>query len=102
QTSLPIKIIRTLYRPFQSDREWEWPFSKKTYLKFENAFFIKERRAMLGKAKWFFLINILPISSSKKTTIVKNWHEEDWEKSQNSNFHMFRCMHLTMLMQKKN
>ena len=32
QTSLPIKIIRTIYRPFQSDKAWEWPFSKKNLL----------------------------------------------------------------------
>ncbi|MGM1056412.1 MAG: class I SAM-dependent methyltransferase [Bacteroidota bacterium] len=100
QTSLPIKTIRTLYRPFQSDKDWEWPFSKKVYYQFENAFKIKERRAMLGKAKWFFIVNFLPLSADKKTEIVKKWHREDWEKSKVSDSHMFRCMHLTMLMQK--
>ncbi len=102
QTSLPIKIIRTLYRPFQSDKDWEWPFSKKVYYQFESAFKIKERRAMLGKAKWFFIVKFLPISAEKKTEMVKKWHREDWEKSKVSDFYMFRCMHLTMLMQKKN
>src|SRR5690606_32211753 len=28
QTSRPIKFIRALYRPFQSDKDWEWPFTK--------------------------------------------------------------------------
>ena len=102
QTSLPIKLIRTLYRPFQSDKDWEWPFSRKVYYQFESAFKIKERRAMLGKAKWFFIVNSLPLSAEKKTEIVKKWHREDWEKSKVSDSYMFRCMHLTMLMQKKN
>lgn len=101
QTSIPIKIIRTIYRPFQSDRAWEWPFSKKIYYRFDDAFKIKERRAILGKAKWFFLINFLPVSSEKKKAIVKKWHIKDWEKSQISDSYMFDCMHLTMLMQKK-
>ncbi len=101
QTSLPIKLIRKIYRPFQSDKDWEWPFSKKVYCQFESAFKIKERRAMLGKAKWFFLVNLLPFSSERKTEIVQKWHREDWEKSKVSDSHMFSCMHLTMLMQKK-
>lgn len=101
QTSLPIKLIRTIYRPFQSDKDWEWPFSKKVYYQFESAFKIKERRAMLGKAKWFFIVDFLPLSAEKKTAIVQKWHREDWIKSRESDSHMFSCMQLTMLMQKK-
>ncbi|CAM4152147.1 class I SAM-dependent methyltransferase [Gillisia hiemivivida] len=101
ETSIPIKIIRSLYRPFQSDKEWEWPFTKKVYFKFENAFEILERRAILGKSKWFFLLNLLPYTADKKISISKEWHIEDWEKSQYSNSHMFSCMHLTILMKKK-
>ncbi len=102
QTSLPIKLIRTIYRPFQSDKDWEWPFSKKVYYQFEASFKIKERRAMLGKAKWLFIVNFLPLSAEKKLAIGKKWHLEDWEKSRDSDPYMFKCMHLTMLMQKKN
>lgn len=101
QTSLPLKVIRTLYRPFQSDREWEWPFSKSVYYKFNNAFNIKDRRAVLGDSKWFFLTSVLPFSANKKMGMVKNWHNRDWERSKDSDSHMFKCMHLTMLMQKK-
>lgn len=101
QTSLPIKTLRRIYRPFQSDRDWEWPFSKKTYYKFEKAFNIKERRAVLGKTKWIALMGILPISKEKKLAKAKIWHQLDWENSRHSDKHMFSCMHLSMLMQKK-
>ncbi len=101
QTSLPIKFIRTIYRPFQSDKDWEWPFSKKVYYQFESAFKIKDRRAMLGKAKWFFIVDFLPLSEEKKLSIGKKWHKEDWEKSRDSDSYMFKCMHLTMLIEKK-
>ena len=102
QTNLPIKLIRSLYRPFQSDREWEWPFSMKTYYTYEKAFKIIERRAVLGKTKWFFLVNLLPISQARKDRIGKKWKREDWERSSHSDSKMFDCMHLTMLMQKRN
>lgn len=101
ETSKPIKVIRSIYRPFQSDKAWEWPFSKKTYHKFATAFDIVERRGVLGKAKWSTFLRFLPISDEKKHTKAKAWHEEDWKNSQHSDAHMFSCMHLTMLMQKK-
>ena len=101
QTSLPIKTIRTIYRPFQSDKDWEWPFSRRTYYKFEEAFEIKERKGVLGKTKWMTLLNILPISEEKKLRKTTKWHREDWERSAVDDDYMFSCMHLSMLMQKK-
>lgn len=101
ETSLPIKIIRKLYRPFQSDADWEWPFTKKTYFQFQNAFSIIERRGLLGKAKWFFLLNFVPMSEEKRMNLGKKWHNDDWENSKTSDANLFACMHLTMLMKKK-
>lgn len=102
ETSLPIKIMRVLYRPFQSDKDWEWPFSKKTYYKFANAFNVLERHGLLGQAKWYFVMNFVPfMSDKKKQNIGQNWHKKDWDLSATSDSHLFKCMHLTMLMQKK-
>ena len=101
QTSLPIKSIRAIYRPFQSDKDWEWPFSRKTYYKFEKAFEIRERRSVLGKTKWSAFLSFLPISKDKKLNKARAWHREDWQKSAEDDDHMFRCMHLSMLMQKR-
>lgn len=100
KTSLPIKLIRFIYRPFQTDRDWEWPFSKKTYYKFDNAFEIVDRRAVLGKSKWSFLLNLLPGSRNKKKLIAQGWHREDWQMSATSDDYMFSCMHLSMHMKK--
>ena len=101
QTSRPIKLLRNLYRPFQSDRDWEWPFSKETYYKFEKAFDVKERRGVLGRAKWSALLNLLPISEEKKITKAKTWHQEDWKKSVNNDKHLFSCMHISLRLVKK-
>ena len=101
QTSLPIRIIRQLYRPFQSDAAWEWPFTKGVYSEYENAFAIIERHGLLGKSKWMALLSLLPFSESWKTKLGQKWHKEDWEKSSDSDSVLFSCMQLTMLMQKK-
>lgn len=101
-TNFPVKMARGIYRPFQTDRDWEWPFTKQTYYKFDNAFKIVDRRGMLGRVKWIMILNLLPLSKSKKDRIAQNWHQKDWENSRFSDAELFRCMHLTMLMQKKN
>ena len=101
ETSFPVKVLRTLYRPFQSDAAWEWPFTKKTFYLFQNSFNILERRGLLGKSKWIALINILPISGERKNEIGLKWHNQDWNNSKTSDSVLFSCMHLTMLMKKK-
>lgn len=101
ETSLPVKIARVLYRPFQTDKDWEWPFTKSTYYKFQNSFKIIDRHGVLGKSKWTFFVNFLPISEVKKQSIGKKWHNSDWENSTHSDTSLFSCMQLSMLMQKK-
>lgn len=101
QTSLPVKIVRTIYRPFQSDAAWEWPFTKKTFYQYQKAFNIIERRGLLGKSKWVMILELLPISNQKKKAIGQKWHQQDWQESKNSDSVLFSCMHLTILMKKK-
>jgi SAM-dependent methyltransferase len=101
ETSWPVKLVRVLYRPFQSDADWEWPFTKKTITKYKNAFNIIERRGILGKSKWVYIVNFLPISDAKKQEIGKKWHQHDWDNSAISDAALFKCMHVTMNMQKK-
>lgn len=100
-TSKPVWLIRSLYRPFQSDKDWEWPFTEKTIAKFEKAFHILDRRGTLGKSKWFFLLNLLPISEEKRLEKGKKWHEEDWKKSRESRKRFLECMQISLFMEKK-
>lgn len=100
-TSLPVWILRKIYRPFQSDRDWEWPFTKTTIRKFSKAFILLDRRGVLGKSKWFFLLNLLPISSRKCIEIGAKWHKEDWEKSRKSDKRFFKCMQVSLHLEKR-
>jgi 2-polyprenyl-3-methyl-5-hydroxy-6-metoxy-1,4-benzoquinol methylase len=100
ETSLPIKLIRSMYRPFQTDKDWEWPFTKNIFYKYDRNFEILDRRAVFGRSKWIFLLNLLPISEKKKIEMGKRWHEYDWKFSKKCDNHLFKCMHLTMLMEK--
>ena len=101
KTNFAVNLFRKLYRPFQSDKEWEWPFTRKTFYKFKNNFTILDKHGVLGKTKYFFLLNFLPISTNKKLQIGREWHLKDWNNSKTNENTMFNCMHLTMKMQKK-
>ncbi|UMY65711.1 bifunctional 2-polyprenyl-6-hydroxyphenol methylase/3-demethylubiquinol 3-O-methyltransferase UbiG [Flavobacterium sp. HJ-32-4] len=101
QTSWPVKLLRTLYRPFQSDADWEWPFNKKTVRAYETAFLVQERRGLLGKSKWLALLNLLPFSNALVHKLGTRWHQQDWERSSVSDAALFRCMHITMRLQKR-
>ena len=100
-TSKPVWMLRKIYRPFQSDKDWEWPFTKSTIEKFSNSFFLLDRRGVLGKSKWFFLLNFLPISSERRLELGKKWHDEDWEKSRRNDQRFYKCMQVSMHLEKK-
>ncbi|MDC7995733.1 class I SAM-dependent methyltransferase [Altibacter sp. HG106] len=101
KTSYPVWLLRTLYRPFQSDAAWEFPFGRKTFRKFEDAFTILDQRGVLGTSKWYFLVTLLPLPKHTKEAWGKRAHQKDWERSAQSKRHLFRCMQLNLLLQKK-
>ena len=98
ETSFPIKTLRAIYRPFQSDKDWEWPFKKSTLKKIDKNFEIVEKNGILGKSKYGVFINMLPIKKSAKERIIKNLVEKDWNLENLSD--SYACMHITMLLKK--
>lgn len=99
QTSLPIKIMRTLYRPFQNDKDWEWPFTKTVISKIKSNFHIEQVRGILGQSKYGILLNILPLGRSFKAKKIAKMIENDWN-IRNID-HIYSCMHVTMLLRNK-
>lgn len=98
QTSIPIKVFRTIYRPFQSDKDWEWPFSKRTLKKIDSSFEVIEKRGILGKSKYGIPLNFVPIKKNYIRKKIQEMIEKDWEA--NSWKDVYSCMHLTMKLKK--
>lgn len=99
QTSLPIKIIRAIYRPFQSDKDWEWPFDKKVVDKLYNNFKVMDVKGILGKSKYGILLSFLPLNRGYKNKKIQVMIDKDWSISSKED--IYPCMHLTMFLQKK-
>ena len=38
ETFMPLKVMRMVYRPFQSDKKWEWPFTKRNFVLMKKFF----------------------------------------------------------------
>jgi 2-polyprenyl-3-methyl-5-hydroxy-6-metoxy-1,4-benzoquinol methylase len=99
QTSLPVNIIRTIYRPFQSDKDWEWPFKKSTLKKINENFNVIDQKGILGKSKYGIILNLLPIKKSFKTRVIKKLIDKDWNLQDIK--HSYSCMHITLLCENK-
>ena len=101
KTSFPIWVARTLYRPFQSDASWEFPFGRKTLRIFEENFNVLEARGVLGWSKYFLFLSWWPWQKEAIKNFAIKAHKFDWQKSSEDRRHLYRCMQLNLLIQKK-
>jgi 2-polyprenyl-3-methyl-5-hydroxy-6-metoxy-1,4-benzoquinol methylase len=101
KTSFPIWLARTLYRPFQSDASWEFPFGRKTLSIFEENFNILEARGVLGWSKYYLLLSWWPWQKESLKKLATKAHNYDWQKSSKNKSHLYRCMQLNLLLEKK-
>ena len=98
ETSFPIKVLRMIYRPFQTDKDWEWPFTKSVLDKINHSFKIEEIRGVLGKSKYGILLNLLPLNAAYKSRVIAKMVEQDWNITRLKD--IYPCMHTTMLLRK--
>ena len=98
ETSFPIKMLRAIYRPFQDDKDWEWPFTKTVLKKIRNNFKIEEVRGVLGESKYGVLLNLLPLGNQFKSKLIAKMVEKDWNTKTIED--IYPCMHTTMLLRK--
>ncbi len=70
-TSLVARLVRSLYRPFQTDAAWEWPFTRATFERFSRDFELEVVQGLLGYSKWAVPIFVLPIPARWKALFGK-------------------------------
>jgi 2-polyprenyl-3-methyl-5-hydroxy-6-metoxy-1,4-benzoquinol methylase len=98
-TYLPLGIIRKLYRPFQYDKDWEFPFTKESLRLIEKHFAIEELAGMMGKTKYAFPLYLL----SKKYAIEKSkqWVEYDLHKIKMNHKSLYNCLRVSFKLKNK-
>lgn len=99
QTSLPVRAARGLYRPFQSDRDWEFPFTRHTFTVLQKYFVIEEVQGILGRSKWAFLM--VPLGVERAARLARRWHQRDLEYANRPGGALWRCMQVAMKLRRK-
>lgn len=84
------RVIRSLYRPFQSDAAWEWPFNRRTIDALESQFEIVEGFGWGARSLPLSVLSTLPFVgglfgrwyvSTVASEVGKGWHTGVWNSS---------------------
>lgn len=56
QTWWPVRLLRALFRPFQGDSDWEFPFTGGSLASIESRFSVQDRVGVFNRGKWALVI----------------------------------------------
>ncbi len=98
-TYLPIRMARSMYRPFQKDKDWEYPFTKDTIKEIGKRFEIVSVIGILGKLK--FAIPLYFFNKKYALKKAEKWMKEDMEGLDINNKKLWKCLRISMLLRKK-
>ncbi len=94
QTSVPVRLARMAYRPFQTDRDWEWPFDRDTFDMIQRHFEITGLQGVLGQAKQAMPLSL--VSPGRAATLGRRWHARDMQRANRIGRPLWGCMHVAM------
>jgi SAM-dependent methyltransferase len=84
------RLLRTAYRPFQSDAAWEWPFTRRTVTALERHFELLEGFGWGRRSLPLSVLTGLPVAGDlirpwylRKVTaeVAQGWHQGVWSNS---------------------
>ncbi len=78
QAWAPARGFRALFRPFQTDAEWEFPFGHAELDLIEGRFDVRDRIGVYGQAKWAWVLGMIRPAWGKK--FVDRWFRQDFER----------------------
>lgn len=99
QTAFSSRIIRGLYHPFRSDKEWEYPFTRSTFNSIKKYFNVIAVQGIMGYSKWS--IPMAYINKKVALKMTKYLHQKDLRKATKVGPGLWKCMHVSMCWSKK-
>jgi 2-polyprenyl-3-methyl-5-hydroxy-6-metoxy-1,4-benzoquinol methylase len=79
QTWPPYRIFRQLYRPFQTDSAWEYPFDRQSLSTIQDYFTVDEVQGLFGRSKW--AVPLALVSLEKARQVARRQHERDLQEA---------------------
>ena len=96
-----IYLARRAYRPFQSDSQWEWPFTRQSFALIQNRFEIENVQGVLGYGKFALPLLAWPIRSKWLNSLGMKLHRLDIEQARQIDSRLYRCMHVALCLKKR-
>lgn len=101
ETSALIRTMRRVYRPFQKDADWEWPFQKSSFDAIEELFEIEAMQGYLGWAKWPIFLTPIPGMTGTSRRLGRAAIDRDHQNATRKGRGLWRCMQVAMRLRKK-
>lgn len=79
ETWLPMKALRALYRPFQTDASWEYPFTRSTLGRIQHFFTIERAQGTYDSSKWAIPLGFVAPKLARRC--ATRWHSSDLARS---------------------
>lgn len=99
QTALSARIMRSLYRPFQKDKDWEWPLSKESFEIIDKYFEVEKVQGFLGRSKWAIPLAMVSQSLAKK--FGTQWHARDMAEGCSVGPGLWPCLFVVMKLKRR-
>lgn len=98
ETWFPIKLLRLLYRPFQTDASWEYPFTNESLRAIQHHFTVEQVQGSFGKSKWAIPLGFLLPEFARRR--AKAWHEADLDRAFDMK-NVRSCLRVSLLLRKE-
>lgn len=101
ETAFTVRLVRALYRPFQINAAWEWPFRKHNFDVIRKYFEIEHLQGVVGLSKWVIPLTVLPVFRNSVIRLGRKLHERDKVEATSLDSRLWRCMSVSMCLRKK-
>lgn len=98
QVWLPVRVLRALFRPLQTDAAWEFPFGRTSLRLVESRFEVLNCQGVLGASKWASAVGL--VSPSLGASMAQRWHDSDM-RNMTTPASLRRCLHVSYHLKKR-
>jgi 2-polyprenyl-3-methyl-5-hydroxy-6-metoxy-1,4-benzoquinol methylase len=100
-TALEVRLARAIYRPFQSDSDWEFPLTRHSFGLIERYFHIEAVQGIWGRSKWALPLFVFAPLERLGTRVGKRLHGKDLELAGRVGPGLWTCMQVAMLLRRR-
>ena len=95
------RLARVVYRPFQTDRDWEFPFTRGALRCFERHFHIESVQGLQGTVKLAYPLLAVPALETPARALASRLRVWDAQHGRSFGIPLYMCWHLAMKLRRR-